>query len=86
MGSSKTYTKLLLINNLNLPDDINMKIKTNYKYKMMQNKFKRDMDWCIKHIGYYEFLKNKINRKHKSRDTLLKTIRTYDYFSPVCLK
>ncbi len=90
MGSSNIYDKpkvicdkLMLIENLNLPDDINNTIKMKYKYKMLKNKYKGDMSWCIQHITYYDFLNKKLNRKYKSHHNLLKTIRTYDYLSPV---
>lgn len=83
MGSSNIYNKLMLVDNLNLPDDINNTIKIKYKYKILENKYKSDMSWCIQHIGYYDFLNKKLNRKGKSNHNLLKTIRTYDYMSPV---
>jgi len=77
------YTKLNLINSLPLPDDLNNLIKVDFKYKMLEDEYRQNMTWCIQHIGYYEFLRKKLNRKYKSNDCLLKTIKIYDYMSPV---
>jgi hypothetical protein len=72
------YTKLNLIKSLPLPDDINNVIKVDYKYKMLEKKYRQNMETCINEITYYEFLKNKLNRKFKTKDTLLKTIKMYE--------
>jgi hypothetical protein len=63
---------------LPLPDDINNVIKVDYKYKMLEKKYRQNMETCINEITYYEFLKNKLNRKFKTKDTLLKTIKMYE--------
>ena len=78
----------IINNNRMLSDEEKKQIKIQTKKYMQkeikkQIKFKSDMNWCMKHIRYYEFLKNKINKKDKTHVTLLNTIRTYDYDSPV---
>jgi len=59
------------------------RLKSKLEQQILKNKYKGDMNWCIQHITYYDFLNKKINRKYKTNHNLLKTIRTYDYLSPV---
>lgn len=72
------YTKLNLINSLPLPDDLNNVIKVDFKYKMLEKKYRQNMEMCINEITFYEFLKNKLNRKFNEKNTLLKTIKMYE--------
>lgn len=73
-----TYKKLLLIENLKLPNDILYIIKMNYKYDNLQKQFDTNKKNLINHINYYIFLNNKINKRHKRKDSLLKTILFFD--------
>jgi len=66
-----------MISRLQLPDDINTKIKMEYKYSHLQKKYDGDKIKLIQHLNYYIFLNHKINYKHKREDTLLKTIKFF---------
>ena len=66
------------MNRLNLPDDLIEMIQTEYKYTVLSEKYKTNMNEVIDYIGYYEFLRTKLNRKFKSRDSLLKIVKAYD--------
>jgi len=70
--------KLLMIDHINLPQDIQEIIKVNYKYEMLQKKYDRNKINLIQNLNYYIFLNIKINKKHKREDTLLKTIKFFD--------
>lgn len=72
--------KLLLINKLKLPSDINNIIKIYYKYNMLENKFKSQYDKVIEHMQYYMWLNKKQNKKDKLNLTIIKTIKEYDYY------
>lgn len=71
--------KMALMNRLNLPNDLIEMIQTEYKYTVLSEKYKSNMDLVIDFIGYYEFLRTKLNRKFKSRDSLLKIVKIYDF-------
>lgn len=72
------YNKLLLINSLDLPKEVCNKIQIEYKYNNLQKTFDERYINLVKHINYYSFLNIKINKRHKRRDTLLKTIKFFD--------
>lgn len=72
------YKKLLMIDHINLPHDIQRIIKVQYKFEMLQKKYDRNKINLIQNINYYIFLNKKINKKHKREDTLLKTIKYFD--------
>ena len=72
--------KLILIKNLNLPDEINHNIKLFYKYEMLEKKYKKDYKTLINHIQYYFFLNKKINKKDNINESILKTIKEFDYY------
>ena len=55
------------------------RLKSKLEQIKLKQKYKNDMSWCIQHIGYYDFLNKKMNKKYKRNNNLLKTIRTYDY-------
>tara|TARA_R110001592_G_scaffold342978_1_gene633088 strand:- start:12215 stop:12472 length:258 start_codon:yes stop_codon:yes gene_type:complete len=74
--------KLILIKNLNLPDDINHKIKLLYKYDLLETKYKKQKQTLNKHIQYYFFLNKKINKKDNVKQSILKTIKEFDYYIP----
>ncbi len=73
------YKNILLIKSLKLPDDINNIIFLDYKYSMLQTKFKRDYNNVIEHLKHYIFLNKKLNRKEHKEYTLLHTIKYFDY-------
>ncbi len=73
-----SYKKILFIENLKLPNDILYIIKMNYKYELLQKQFDANKKNLINHINYYIFLNNKINKRHKRKDSLLKTILFFD--------
>lgn len=72
--------KIILIQNLNLPDEINHKIKLFYKYDMLDKKYKKDHKTLMNHIQYYFFLNKKINKKDNINESILKTIKEFDYY------
>jgi hypothetical protein len=75
------YKKILLIQSLNLPDELNNIIYLEYKYKMKQKKFKLDYDNLISHLNHYIFINKKTNKKNHKEYTLLQTIK---YFDEIC--
>ncbi len=76
------YEKLLLINNLNLPDDLNKIILIEYKYNMLEPKYKNQYTDMVKYLQYYIWLNKKMNKKDKSNVSLIKTIKEFDYYNP----
>ena len=72
------YKTLLLINSLVLNKDVNHNIKMEYKYGLLEKKYKLNYGNMITHLNYYSFINKKINKKHNRRDTLLKTIKFFD--------
>lgn len=75
------YNILLMIKSFPLSDDINNKILIEYKYNMLETKYRKDNNELIKHMQYYMWLNKKMVKKDKQQITLLKTIKEYDYFS-----
>lgn len=76
------YEKLLLINNLSLPCDLNNIILIEYKYLMLEPKYKLKHDNMVKYLQYYAWLNKKMNKKDKSNVSLIKTIKEFDYYNP----
>lgn len=76
------YDKILLINNLSLPEDINKNILVEYKYSMLEKKYKSVHEDMVKYLQYYIWLNKKMNKKDKTNDSLLKTIKEFDYYKP----
>ena len=72
------YKKILLINSLQLPSEINNIIYIDYKYNMLQVKYKRDYNNVLDHLKHYIFLNKKLNRKEHKEYTLLDTIKYFD--------
>ena len=75
------YNILLMIKSFPLSDDINNKIMIEYKYNMLETKYRKDYNELIKHMQYYMWLNKKMIKKDKQQITLLKTIKEFDYFS-----
>ena len=73
---------LLLVNELPLPHDLikyNIIIK-HLKYDSLQptyNKYKKDL---IQHMQYYMWLNKKLIKKDNANQTLLQTIKEFDYY------
>ncbi len=74
--------KLYLIDQLPLCKDINNHIKIMYKYSNLQIKYKKTFNELNKHYMYYCWLNKKINKKG-DKQTLLQTIKEYDYYPPI---
>ena len=76
------YHKLLMIKSFNLPPDINNKIMIEYKYQMLETKYRKIYKHLIKHMQYYMWLNKKMIKKDKQYISLLKTIKEFDYYKP----
>lgn len=76
------YEKILLIKNLNLPEDINNIIYIDYKYNMLEKKYKVEHNNMVKYLQYYIWLNKKMNKKDKTNISLIKTIKEFDYYKP----
>ena len=50
------YHKLLMINQMNLPTDITLKIQIEYKYNMLEIKYRKDYRILNKFFNYHFFL------------------------------
>lgn len=74
------YDKLLLIHNLQLPDDLNNLIKIYYKYNMLEPEYKKQFNLVIDHMQYYMWLNKKQNKKDNLNVSIIKTIKEYDYY------
>lgn len=72
------YKNLLLINSLEINKDVKHIIKMEYKYGLLEKKYKLNYDNMITNLKYYIFINKKINKKHNRNDTLLKTIIFFD--------
>lgn len=72
--------KLLLINNLQLPNELNNIIKIYYKYNMLESKYKTQYNKVISHMQYYLWLNKKLNKKDNLNVSIIKTIKEFDYY------
>ena len=72
--------KLLLINNLQLPNELNNIIKIYYKYHMLEPKYKTQYNKVISHMQYYLWLNKKLNKKDNLNVSIIKTIKEFDYY------
>lgn len=75
------YKKMLLITKMNLPIEIERKIKMNYKYDILESTYKKQFNKTIDHLQYYIWLNKKLIKKDKNFTTILKTIKEFDYYS-----
>ncbi len=75
------YKKMLLITKMNLPIEIERKIKMNYKYDILESTYKKQFNKTIDHLQYYIWLNKKLIKKDKKFSTILKTIKEFDYYS-----
>lgn len=74
------YDKMLLLKQLQMPDDILNIIVIKYKYDMLETKYKFRYTELINHMQYYMWLNKKLNKKDKANQSLLKTIKEFDYY------
>lgn len=72
------YKKILQIQSLKLPDELNNLIYINYKYKMLEDKYKKDYNNVLNFLKHYIFLNKKINKKNHKEYSLLDTIKYFD--------
>ncbi len=72
------YKKILMIQSLNIPEDLQNIIFLNYKYKMLETKYKRDYLNVLNYLKHYIFLNKKVNKKNHKEYTLLQTIKYFD--------
>lgn len=75
------YKKILLIQSLNLPSELNNIIYLEYKYKMLEKKYKYDYDNVISYLNHYIFINKKTNKKNHKDYSLIQTIK---YFDELC--
>lgn len=61
-----------------MPDDINNIIYLDYKYNMLEIKYKKNYNILLNHLNHYIFLNKKLNRKEHKNYTLLETIKYFD--------
>ena len=73
--------KLLLIKSLDLPYEIQDKILIEYKYdRLHESIYIPQSKRLITHMQYYLWLNKKLNKKDKSNESILKTIKEFDYY------
>jgi len=72
------YKKILQIQSLNLPTELNNIIYLNYKYTMLETKYKRNYNNVLNHLHHYIFLNKKLNRKEHKEYSILQTIMYFD--------
>ena len=72
------YKKILQIQSLNLPVELNKIIFIDYKYSMLETKYKRDYSMTITMLNHYIFLNKKVNKKEHKEYSLLETIKYFD--------
>lgn len=72
------YKKILHIQSLKLPDEINNLIYINYKYSMLETSYQKKYREVIDYLNHYIFLNKKINKKNHKEFSLLNTIKYFD--------
>jgi len=70
---------LILIKNLKLPIDVCDKIIKIHKHNVIN--YKKRYDDLNKHLLYYAWLNKKINKKDGTNQSLLSTIKEFDYYN-----
>jgi len=80
--------KILLIQSLPLPKELTNKILIDYKYNMLETKYKRQFHELNKHFLYYAWMNKKIRKfglhqeEPDPNHSLIKTIKMFDYYKP----
>ena len=83
--------KILLIQSLPLPKELTNKILIDYKYNMLETKYKRQFHELNKHFLYYAWMNKKIRKfglhgeEPDPSHTLIKTIKMFDYYKPFAI-
>ncbi len=73
--------KLILIKSLPIPVDLQDIIIINYKYDCLEeSKYIPQSRKLISHIQYYFWLNKKLNKKDNLNESILKTIKEFDYY------
>lgn len=67
-----------MIQSLKLPDELNNLIFLDYKYNMLETKYKNNYDNVLNFLNHYIFLNKKINKKNHKNYSLLDTIKYFD--------
>ena len=76
------YHTIHLINSLDLPIEITNHIRIKYKYDLLEKKYRSRYNETITHMQYYIWLNKKLNKKDNATQSISKTIKEYDYYSP----
>ncbi len=76
------YHTIHLIKHLPLPEELTNEIKVKLKYDLLQKKYKHQFNETINHMQYYIWLNKKLIKKDMRKQTILKTIKEFDYYSP----
>ncbi len=72
---------IMPIYHLPLPYDLCVKVANICKHDLLEPTYKRRFNELNKHFLYYSWLNKKINKKDKCNDSLLKTIKEFDYYA-----
>ena len=75
------FKTLMLIEALQLPKDITNIIKIDIKYTALQKKFQNNFNDLNRHFLYYCWLNKKLCKRGEPQ-TLIKTVREFDYYKP----
>ena len=72
---------LLLIKALPLPLEVCNHIKVMYKYQILhEKKYIYQKKELIQHLQYYLWLNKKLNKVDDKEESILKTIKHFDYY------
>ena len=67
---------------LHLPTEINHYITMIYKYNQLEiKKYNSIKIKLVRHLQHYFWLNKKFNKVDKRNDSIIKTIKEYDYYS-----
>ena len=72
------YKKILLIQSLNIPTELQNLFYIDYKYKMKEIRYRENMKCVLDNLSHYDFINRKINKKQHKQYSLVKTILYFD--------
>ena len=75
------YKIIHLINSLPISLDISNKIIIDYKYHVLEKNYIINFKDLNKHLLYYSWLNKMLLKKNHIQQSLLNTIKEYDYYS-----
>ena len=75
------FKTLMLIEALPLPKEITNIIKIDIKYTALQKKYQNNFNDLNRHFLYYCWLNKKLCKRGEPQ-TLIKTVREFDYYKP----